>query len=144
MKIKEIAERSGVPVDSIRHYEKSGLLPPPARANNNYRRYGDADLQRLHFIRNCRALDMGLPDVRRLLDAMDRPTDNCAPVNALVATHLQHVRQRMAALRQLERQLTALQRSCGERRTHEHCGIVRSLSAERSMTKPVHAATHRR
>lgn len=145
MRIREIAERSGLAVDAIRHYERTGLLPPPARGNNNYRRYGDADLQRLHFIRNCRALDMSLPEVRQLLDAIDSPRDDCAPVDALVAEHLRHVRERIAALRQLERQLTELQRCCGEQRPRERCGILRSLAAGHPLPKADRAAsTHRR
>jgi Cd(II)/Pb(II)-responsive transcriptional regulator len=131
MRIKKIAELTGVPIDAIRHYERTGLLPPPARGDNNYRRYGDADLQRLRFIRNCRALAMSLCEVRQLLDALDSPREDCAPVDTLVAEHLTHVRDRIAELRQLERQLGDLQRSCGERRTREHCGILRSLSSSK-------------
>ena len=61
MKISELSRATGVDVDTIRYYEKSGLLPPPARQANGYRHYGDAHLERLAFVRHCRALDMPLP-----------------------------------------------------------------------------------
>ena len=71
MQIKELAGATGVDVETIRFYEKEGLMPEPARLANGYRSYEPKHLERLSFIRHCRALDMALPDVRRLLDAVD-------------------------------------------------------------------------
>ena len=144
MRIKELAGAAGLPVDTVRHYEKAGLLRAPPRSDNNYRRYRDADLQRLRFIRNCRALDMSLDEVRELLDVIDRPRADCAPVEALVAEHLGHVRERIAALRQLERQLTTLQRSCGQARPSESCGIVLALSSPTSASAASNGAIAQR
>ena len=66
MRIGELAQAAGLDVETVRYWEKAGLLPPPARRDNNYRRYGEAALHRLRFIRNCRALDMSLYEVRSL------------------------------------------------------------------------------
>lgn len=137
MRIKQLAEATGVPVDTIRHYEKAGLLAPPQRRDNNYRAYDTSALQRLAFIRNCRALDMSLDEVRVLLNFLDQPHSDHSPVDALVAEHLGHVRSRLKSLRQLERQLLALQRACGQAQPHEACGIVLALSQVAAPAKPL-------
>lgn len=132
MRIKELSDRSGVSLDAIRHYEKAGLLRTPARSDNGYRRYTDSDVERLQFIRNCRALDMRLAEVRELLDVLDRPRADCSSVDALVAGHLDEVRAQIASLRDLQRGLIDLQRECSDAGPSEHCGIVRSLSGSGS------------
>jgi len=138
MKIGELAKAAGLPVETVRFYEKQGLLPAPARRENNYRRYDEQALQRLRFIGNCRALDMSLDEVRTLLDFIEHPRSDCSPVDALVAEHLGHVRQRMAELKALEKQLKLLQSACGHARPQELCGIVLALSS-----RPAPAAARR-
>ncbi len=68
MKIGALADATGTPVETIRFYEREGLMPPPARAANNYRLYLPAHVERLAFIRQCRSLDMTLDEIERLLD----------------------------------------------------------------------------
>lgn len=128
MRTSELAQAAGIPVDTVRFYEKQGLLPAPPRAGNNYRDYDDTSLQRLRFIGNCRALDMSLDEIRKLLDFMDCPQEDCGAVDALLADHLHHVRERMKELRALERQLKALQSACGPGHPDRACGIVQALS----------------
>ena len=67
MKIGELAAASDTVVETIRYYEREGLLPEPARTESNYRTYGDVHLARLQFIRYCRGLDMSLDEIRVLL-----------------------------------------------------------------------------
>lgn len=129
MHIKDLAQATGVPADTIRHYERAGLLRPPPRGDNNYRRYTDVDVQRLCFIRNCRALDMSLDEVRTLLDCLDHPPPDCSPVTTVITGHLEHVRHRLATLQQLERQLVALQQACTQPGRPDLCGMVLALSA---------------
>ncbi|MEW6706833.1 MAG: Cd(II)/Pb(II)-responsive transcriptional regulator [Pseudomonadota bacterium] len=136
MKIGELARAAGLPVETVRFYEKQGLLPAPARQDNNYRRYDARALQRLRFIGNCRALDMSLDEVRTLLDFIDQPRADCSAVDALVDEHLRHVRSRIAELRALEKQLKLLQSACGHQRPHEVCGIVLALSNEQAASPP--------
>jgi Cd(II)/Pb(II)-responsive transcriptional regulator len=136
MRIGELAQAAGLDVETLRYYEKAGLLLPPARRDNNYRRYDDAALHRLRFIRNCRALDMSLDEIRVLLRFIDRPSRDCSAVDGLVAEHLGHVRQRIAGLRALERQLVVLQQACDHAKPHALCGIVLALGdAKRLRTK---------
>ena len=88
MKIGALAEATGTPVETIRFYEREGLLPPPLRANNNYRMYLPTHLERLAFIRQCRNLDMTLDEVRALIRLRDTPSQDCGEVNALLRKHL--------------------------------------------------------
>ena len=88
MQIKELARATGVDVETIRYYEKQGLMPAPARRDNGYRDYAAAHLERLSFIRHCRALDMPLGDVNRLLGFFDKPDTNCGDVDLLVDDQL--------------------------------------------------------
>jgi Cd(II)/Pb(II)-responsive transcriptional regulator len=128
MRIKELARATGVESDTIRFYEKQGLLPAPARSTNGYRDYGAPQLERLAFIRHCRALDMPLNDVRRLVDFVDAPASHCDDVNGLVDAQLVRVRARLASMAALERQLVALRARCsGEHTQGQACGILQEL-----------------
>ncbi|MBS3996157.1 MAG: Cd(II)/Pb(II)-responsive transcriptional regulator [Hydrogenophaga sp.] len=126
MQIKELARATGVDVETIRYYEKQGLLPEPARRDNGYRDYAPAHLERLSFIRHCRALDMPLADVNRLLVFVDAPDDQCAEVDLLVDVQLARVRARLESMKALEKQLLQLRARCAG--THAgHCGILDEL-----------------
>jgi DNA-binding transcriptional MerR regulator len=129
MRIKELAVAAAVPADTIRHYEKAGLLAAPPRTGNGYREYGPADAERLRFIRHCRELDMSLDEVRELLHFLDHPHPDCSAADAVVRNHLAHVRERLAALRRLEKQLVRLVGACSHPRPQERCGIVLALQS---------------
>lgn len=128
MKIGELARLAGTNVETIRYYERDGLLPIPARSDGNYRIYGEAHVQRLSFIRRCRGLDMTLDEIRVLLHFKESPLENCADVNSLLDRHIGHVTQRMQELQELEMQLNDLRERCCEARDAAHCGILDSLS----------------
>lgn len=128
MKIGELARVTNTQVETIRYYEREGLLPATARSEGNYRIYGEAHAERLSFIRHCRSLDMTLDEIRVLLRFKDAPADNCGEVNALLDEHIGHVAERMRELRQLERQLKGLRELCREAQDAAHCGILAELS----------------
>ncbi|MDT7515027.1 Cd(II)/Pb(II)-responsive transcriptional regulator [Rhodoferax mekongensis] len=130
MKIGDLAKATSTPVETIRYYEREGLLPAAARTEANYRHYSDAHTQRLQFVRHCRSLDMSLEEIRALLAFQDAPGDNCASVNALLDAHIGHVAQRIRELRALEKQLKALRSQCQGALDAEHCGILEGLSAQ--------------
>ena len=127
MKIGELAHHTGTQVETIRFYEREGLLPKPARTGGNYRIYGEAHAERLSFIRNCRSLDMMLDEIRVLLRFKDSPSENCGAVNELLDEHVGHVVNRIRELRQLERQLRDLRNLCQEAQDAGHCGILNEL-----------------
>lgn len=128
MKIGALSTQTGVPIDTIRHYEREGLLPDAARSEGNYRIYESAHAQRLAFIRHCRGLDMTLDEIRVLLHFKDAPSENCGEVNALLDQHIGHVAHRIRELRSLEKQLRELRETCRTTQDAEHCGILNQLS----------------
>jgi Cd(II)/Pb(II)-responsive transcriptional regulator len=127
LRIGELARRAQCPAETIRFYEREGLLPEPARTAGNYRVYGQPHLDRLVFIRNCRALDMTLDEIRQLLRLRDLPQDNCAAAHELLDEHVAHVGARIEELQQLERHLKALRRQCQPARQEKECGILDEL-----------------
>ncbi len=142
MKIGELAKLTDCQVETIRYYEREGLLPEPARSDGNYRLYTQAHVERLTFIRNCRSLDMTLEEIRSLLSLRDSPQDQCESVNALVDEHIQHVKARIDGLLVLQAQLLDLRQRCGEGPDIEQCGILQRLEVSGSVvpseTEPSH------
>ncbi len=129
LKIGELAERTGCLVETIRYYERKGLLPVPARSEGNYRLYGDAHAERLQFIRHCRSLDMTLDEIRVLLGFRDAPDENCGEVNLLLDKHIGHVADRIDELTRLQCQLQELRKMCGASQAAKDCGILQGLAA---------------
>jgi Cd(II)/Pb(II)-responsive transcriptional regulator len=127
LKIGELAVRTSCPVETIRYYERKGLLPVPVRSNGNYRVYGKPQVERLSFIRHCRSLDMTLDEIRMLLRFRDSPQQNCDGANQLLDEHIGHVAARIADLNMLARQLKSLRRQCGETKAARDCGILNKL-----------------
>jgi Cd(II)/Pb(II)-responsive transcriptional regulator len=127
LKIGDLARRTHCPPETIRYYEREGLLPLPLRTAGNYRVYGLAHVQRLSFIRNCRSLDMALDEIRQLLRVRDVPQENCHEAHRLLDEHIAHVGTRITELQDLERQLKALRRECDSARAEQDCGILNGL-----------------
>lgn len=134
LRIGEAARLSGVGAANIRYYEKEGLLPPQARSEASYRLYGADDVHRLRFIRLCRAMDMSLDEVRKLLGLDLADKADCLRARETLDEHLGHVRQRLAELRQLETNLLALREGCDG--NGQHCGIIETLHREADAQVP--------
>ena len=127
LRIGELARRAQCPAETIRYYEREGLLAVPIRTAGNYRVYGHSHLERLSFIRNCRSLDMTLDEIRQLLRFRDLPQENCDAAHALLDDHINHVAERIAELENLKRQLKALRRKCQPARVDKDCAILDGL-----------------
>lgn len=127
MRIGELAQISGTQVETIRFYERVGLLPEAARTDGNYRIYASTHAQRLAFIRQCRNLDMTLDEVRVLLGFRDQPQADCGEVNTLLDQHIGHVAERIRALRALEKELRALRAACASPHATADCGILHGI-----------------
>jgi Cd(II)/Pb(II)-responsive transcriptional regulator len=132
MKIGEVSGHASVPVETIRYYEKIGLLLKPDRDASGYRVYRNAHLNRLLFIKRCRNLDMTQDEIRELIRLSENPEADCHEVDALLARHLSHVRDRLNELANLETALQQLQQACSKAGTVEECGIMGGLSSELS------------
>jgi Cd(II)/Pb(II)-responsive transcriptional regulator len=128
MKIGELADVAQCTVETVRYYEKEGLLDAPARSAGNFRVYGAEHVERLRFIRNCRALDMSQDEIRMLLELADKPADDCSAINAVFDQHIVHVDERIRELSQLKRQLDALRTRCQTAHAARDCGILNGLA----------------
>ncbi|HEY4080747.1 MAG TPA: Cd(II)/Pb(II)-responsive transcriptional regulator [Burkholderiaceae bacterium] len=130
MRIGELSQATGVDIETIRFYEKSGLLPAPARSSNGYRHYGQQQLENLAFIRHCRALDISLADIAKLMASLStHDAARLAEVDGLVDAQLSKVRARLASMKALEQQLVALKSHCDADHAHHSCGILEELVA---------------
>jgi Cd(II)/Pb(II)-responsive transcriptional regulator len=128
LKIGELAATCGCQAETIRYYEREGLLPAPARSEGNYRLYGPGHVDRLTFIRHCRSLDMTLGEIRRLLHFKDAPEENCGEVNILLDAHIAQIADRMVELKNLQTQMIALRTHCNQTQAAKHCGILKGLT----------------
>lgn len=127
MRIGEVSDRTGTPVDTVRYYERLGLLPPPQRTDSNYRSYSSAHVDRLRFIRRCRGLDMSLAEIRSLLVFCDEPQRHCDDVNALLDDRIQRLDERIDELNRLARELKQLRGVCRAPGTAGNCRILNTL-----------------
>jgi Cd(II)/Pb(II)-responsive transcriptional regulator len=128
MRIGELARQAQCRVETIRYYERSGLLSAPARSDGNYRIYRRDHAERLRFIRHCRSLDMTLDEIRALLKFRDAPEEDCREVNALLDEHIAHIVNRIGELKELEQQLKRLRKMCASVRPARDCGILHNLA----------------
>jgi Cd(II)/Pb(II)-responsive transcriptional regulator len=127
MRIGELAQKAGVEVQTVRYYEREGLLEAPARTGSGYRAYGPQHLERLNFVRHCRSLDMPLAEIKRLIDLSRNKAVSCDEVDGLVRAHLQRVRMKREALEALEAQLSTLAAQCAHGHRVADCGILEEL-----------------
>jgi DNA-binding transcriptional MerR regulator len=127
VRIGELARQAGVDVQTIRYYEREGLLETPSRTTGGYRTYGSQHLERLNFVRHCRSLDMPLADVKRVLDVSRDAGVPCEEVDRLVRRHLERVRAKRQALEALEGKLAALSSQCASGQRVADCGILGEL-----------------
>jgi len=126
MQRAELARRTGSNLETVRYYDKAGLLPAPPRTAGGYRSYDTTHERRLCFVLRARELGFSLDEIRallRLVDERDRP---CAEARAVAATHLQDVRAKIADLKRMERVLKDVVAQCGDG-TLPECPLIETL-----------------
>jgi MerR family mercuric resistance operon transcriptional regulator len=126
LSIGVLSERSGVNIETIRYYEKIGVMPSPARSAGGYRIYGAEHVRRLHFVRRGRELGFSLDELRGLLHLVDGHAYTCGEVHALTVKHLTDIRQKIADLRRLERVMSEMAARCTADQVPE-CPIIDAL-----------------
>src|SRR5947209_1814675 len=124
--IGALSKHTGTNIETIRYYERVGLLPAPARSAGGYRLYGIDHLKRLNFVRRARALGFSLAEVRKLLTLADQRRRPCAEVRVVAKTHLEDVKAKIADLRQMARVLKDTVARC-ETGTGSHCPMIDAL-----------------
>lgn len=121
-----LSKRSRVNVETIRYYEKIGVMSAPSRSAAGYRLYTPQDLKRLIFVRRARELGFSLDSIRVLLRLVDGHAYTCAEVHALMTQHLADVRSKIADLQRLEKVISEMASQCTKAKTPK-CPIVDAL-----------------
>lgn len=121
-----LSKSTGTNIETIRYYERVGLLPAPARSSGGYRLYGIDHFKRLTFIRRARTLGFSIGEVQTLLRLADERKRPCAEVRVVAEAHLKDVRAKIADLRRMERVLKATVARCAEGRRSD-CPLIEAL-----------------
>ncbi len=132
LSIGQLAKQAGVGVETIRFYERKGLIAEPARRpSSGYRQYPVGAVRRIRFIRRAKELGFTLREIQELLDLEASPRSTCAEVRVKAEAKLVDVHQKIQDLQRIEHVLTSLAKSCRGSGPTEHCPILAALD-ERS------------
>jgi Zn(II)-responsive transcriptional regulator len=130
IKIGELAQRSGVGIDTVRFYERQGLLPKAQRLESGYRVYAAGDIKRLQFVRRAKALGFTLPEIRELLALSDHRDDDMAAMKGVAIEKLADVEARLAELERMRAGLKTLVASCPGHGALADCPILNALKED--------------
>lgn len=130
MKIGELAQRAQVAIDTVRYYERQGLLPVPTRRASGYRSYDAADVVRLRFVRRAKALGFTLVEIRELLALSGRRDDDMADLKAVATEKLSDIEARLVELTRIRDGLRTLVASCPGHGALEECPILNALAKD--------------
>jgi MerR family copper efflux transcriptional regulator len=130
MKIGELAQRADVRIDTVRYYEREGLLPPAARLASGYRVYDEMDVRRLRFVRRAKALGFTLPEIRDLLTLSDHREEDMAAMKAAAVDKLASVDSKLAELNRIRAALQTLVTSCPGHGALAVCPILNALAGD--------------
>ena len=128
LKRAELSRRTGCNLETIRYYEKIGMMPEPPRTAAGYRVYDEVHVSRLRFILRGRELGFSIEELRTLLRLVDRGTQTCAEVRALTERHLADVRAKIADLKRIETVLAATAAECSGEQVPE-CPVLEALAS---------------
>lgn len=124
MRIGEVARRGRVRVDTVRYYEKRGILPPPARWLSGYRDFGPEAVQRIEFTKQAQQLGFTIEDVRQMLLVIETDPATCARLRPTFEVQLTRVEAKLAELRRMRKRLRAMLARCNAGR----CTAVEDLA----------------
>ena len=130
MNIGKLSRRTGVPIDTVRYYEKQHLLPPPTRSASGYRHYEADDVLRLTFIRRAKVLGFTLEEIRDLLALSRNDSGDMAGIRAAAADKLADVERRLAELTRVRDGLRTLVDACPGHGALDQCPILSALGGE--------------
>ena len=128
--IGDLGKATDTKVETVRYYERIGLMPAPKRSQGNYRTYSTEHVERLGFIRRSRALGFSLDQVRELLSLSDHRSRSCEAVDEIAREHLADIDRKLGDLKVLRRELDALLRQCRHGVIAE-CRIITALASKR-------------
>ncbi len=124
--IGKLSSGTGANIETIRYYEKEGILPAPPRTEGGHRLYGEEHYKRLMFVRRSRELGFSLDEIRAMLDMVDGENLTCAEVKDVTVKHLEDIRKKIADLKKLEKTLKEIASQCKGNKT-PNCPIIDAL-----------------
>ena len=127
MKIGELSKKTGLTVDAIRFYEKSGLIKGPSRTEGGFREFSKDAIAAIEFISHCRSLDIPIPEIKKLMKVRSGTAKSCREANEVIDEHLNQLQARIKKLRGLERSLSQLRSVCNQELDPRDCMIIKSL-----------------
>lgn len=127
MRIGELSKKTGLSVDAIRFYEKSGLIKGPGRSEGGYREYDTNAVAAVEFVSHCRSLDIPIPEIKKLLRVRSGNAKSCREANEVIEDQLAKLRSRIKELKALERNLAELRSVCNSEMDAKDCKIIQSL-----------------
>lgn len=130
MQIGQLAQRADVAIDTVRYYERNGILPKPERQASGYRRYSEDDVARLQFVRRAKALGFTLVEIRDLLALSGRRADDMAGLKVAATEKLADVEHKLEELTRIRDGLQALVASCPGHGPLDRCPILAALAEE--------------
>lgn len=125
-----LAKLAGCNPETLRYYERIGIMPEPDRTAAGYRRYDEADVSRLKFVLHCRELGFTLDEIRGLLDLVDGGEYTCEIIKDKMLVHLEEIRRKIADLRRMERVLKEVTAQCIDG-TQSGCPAIELLANRR-------------
>ncbi len=128
LRTSELAKKAGVNKETIRFYEKKGLLQKPNRTDSGYRQYTQVDFERLIFIKNAKALGFSLSEIKELLAIADGDIYKCCDVRIIAENKIEYIADQIKQLTTLKKTLTKLVKECQTSTTIKNCPIIESLS----------------
>jgi MerR family copper efflux transcriptional regulator len=131
LRIGELAKQSNVHVETVRYYERRGLIPKPPRTVSNYRIYSSENLRRVKFIKQAQQLGFSLKEIKELLALRAAPRAKCADVRNYATHKIQDIEERIRALTRMRRSLKKLLRQCSGDLPATACPILESLESEK-------------
>lgn len=129
MKIGELSREAGVSIDTVRYYERRGLIPKAERTRSGYRRYSTDDMRRLKFIRHAKELGFTLDEIGQLLSIRSEGSD-CASIKAVAEAKARDIESRIKKMTRMKRLLLKLARQCDAKDNLAPCPILRTLEEE--------------
>ena len=127
MNIGNVAKRTGVSVETIRFYERKGLVEAPPRKDSGYRQFADSDIKRLLFIQQAKTLGFSLMEIKELLSIKDDPDTSSREVKSMALTKLNSIEEKIKMLQRMKLTLKSLVDSCPGEGPKRHCPILEAL-----------------
>ncbi|WCK52982.1 Hg(II)-responsive transcriptional regulator [Aneurinibacillus sp. Ricciae_BoGa-3] len=126
-RIGQLAKKSRVNKETIRYYERIGIIPEPARTDSGYRMYSEQAVDRLHFIKGTQELGFTLNEIDKLLGVLENDEAKCSDMKDFAIQKLEHIHRKIQDLKRVEKMLISLKQTCSKNKDIYECPIIEAL-----------------